>query len=441
MPAQQEKTFKWPSLMADVAAEGYPLLIARALVEPERYSRTDKVPQLAQLLDGALGFSTAVPDSDLYALLDLAFDVVLTIGAGSGYRGFEELLEYALRLIDVLTQRGAPTTYLLLSAARLQACLANQDPVRLNLIERAVSNSQSQAEYVTARLHLARFHVDISDYRGARKHVHACRAALGDQQQGVLGADLESTAGMAVYYTDPRRARDHFELAVRLGRQHHGHPDVSQPTASAMHYLGRIAVDNGNHQLALRLFVEGEKLSDGYLTRHGFYHQRLAEVLTDHGSATEAAYHLSMAESAFAQVGQVSNGLLLLQGSWARWYLHQNDQTGAEHILMKAISASRTDSAPRIELILQAELLRLRLRQRRTVEVMRVLARSAVLYATGEAMTGRHQLIQARTIFLMAMRFLRPSPASAAGRQVPQCPCGADHTRAPEIRTSTRGGP
>ncbi|MEU3290542.1 tetratricopeptide repeat protein [Streptomyces longwoodensis] len=437
MPPQQTASPRWRDLVSRTAASrGYPTKIERALADPAQYSHTEKVPQLAQLLDGALKFPDGIAAKQLSGLMDLAFRVVLTVGAGSTYRGYEEFLEYALRLIEILQARGAPTTQLLLSAARFQACLANGDPLRRSLIERAVEAAQDTPDHVIARLHLARFHIDISDYTGARRHVAQCRAALGAEQDGPLGPDLETTAGITHYYIDPKTARGHFEAAVNLGQRYSEHPAAIQPIATALHYLGRLAADRGEYQLALEYFVHGERQSDDYLTRHGFYHQRLAEILTDHGSAGEAEYHLCRAEETFARVGQVSNGLTLLQGSWARWYLRQGDFARAERNLTSAIQASRRENAPRVELILQAELLRLHLRQRTLSGALRVLARAGILYLTGESINSRrHVLQQARTIAAMTSRFLRPKPIPP-NQQPVSCPCGANHTTQPTTTTT-----
>lgn len=429
VPPEQTASPRWRDLVSRTAASrGYPTKIERALADPAQYSHTERVPQLAQLLDGALKFPDEIAAEQLSGLMDLAFRVVLKVGAGSTYRGYEEFLEYALRLIQVLQARGAPTTQLLLSAARFQACLANGDPARRSLIERAVEAAQDTPDRVIARLHLARFHIDISDYAGAHRHVAECRAAIGAEQDGPLGLDLETTAGITHYYIDPKTARRHFDAAVNLGHRFGAHPAASQPMATALHYLGRLAADRKEYQLALEYLVQGEQRSDDYLTGHGFYHQRLAEILTDHGPASEARYHLCRAEETFARVGQVSTGLTLLQGSWARWYLRQGDFARAERNLTSAIEVSRRESAPRVELILQAELLRLRLRQRTLGGALRVLARAGMLYVSGESSSSRrHVLQQAQTIAAMASRYLRPRPIPPDQPPV-TCPCGADHT-------------
>ncbi|MGQ4344027.1 tetratricopeptide repeat protein [Streptomyces sp. SAS_275] len=420
---------KWQQLALSEARREFPLKIDAALADPSRFAATSQIPRLATLLEAAPLVEDELDSSRLGDLLTLALDTFLTIGAGSDYRYYTEFLTDALRLIHILESRGAPVSSHYLAAARVQAGLANGDPQRHGFIERAVTTARPGKERVVAQLTLARFCIDTSDYSQARKELARCARALDDEDAAFLRADFETTTGLSYYYTDPATARGHFEEAVRLGRQGPDLRAVTQPMATALHYLGRLATARGEHHTAIELFTEGERLSDDYLTGHGYYHQRVAEILIDHGPADDARHHLRRAEETFALVGQRSNGNQLLQGTWARWHLRQDDIAEASNILQAAIKAARRERAPRVQLVLTAELLRVRWRQRRILNMARLLAGAALVYLSGEMGGGpRGMARQSGTVLRMAVQFLLPQRKKGVtdgkGKPLQVCPCG-----------------
>jgi tetratricopeptide (TPR) repeat protein len=345
-------------------------------------------------------------------------------------------LRDALSLIDILAERGAPVSEHLLSAARFQALLANGDHVRRGFIERAVTSSQSADERMRALLTLSRYRTDVSDYHGARRALAECAELLGDEDLAPWRPEYEWSLGVAHFYADPARSSGHFEEAVRLSRPLLlDSPGVRQPLASSLHYLGRLAAAGQEFARALELFVQAERVSDDYLSSHGFYHQRVAEVLIDHGTLPEAEFHLLQSQRTFDQVGQKSSGMSLLGGLWSRFYLRGGEFNKADAALTAAITKSRTEEGPRVELMLLAEKLRLRVRQRRLFGLPVLLCRAVWLYARAEsnrspAMAVRQLVIVGR----QAVRMLLPRRHSSAAPL--SCPCGGNHLERPEAQPS-----
>ncbi|MFE0252244.1 tetratricopeptide repeat protein [Streptomyces sp. NPDC059010] len=436
MSHDQEALSKWQLLSLREATREFPLRIDAALAAPSSFAATAQIPRLATLLDGALLVQEELDSPRLGDLVALAMDTFLTVGAGSEYRYYTEFLADALELIQTLEGRGAAVSSHYLAAARFQAGLANGDPVRRGFIERAVSIAHPGRERLVAQLTLARFCVDTSEYSQAREVLARCENALSTDGAGFLRADFETTTGLSYYYTDPTTAREHFEKAVRLGRQGPDVPAVTQPMATALHYLGRLAAARGEHRAAIELFAEAEQCSDDYLTGHGYYHQRIAEILIDHGPADDARYHLRRAEETFALVGQRSNGYQLLQGTWARWHLRQGETVEASKILNTAITAAQRERAPRVQLVLMAELLRVRWRQHRLISMAGLLAGAVVVYLSGEVGGGvRGMARQGVTVLRMSLRFFIPqrktATADGAETSLRSCPCGTLHEDPP----------
>ncbi|MFG1913237.1 tetratricopeptide repeat protein [Micromonospora sp. NPDC048898] len=417
-------------------AEGerqFPRLAQEALADPRKHASTQGVRKLVTLTSGVLFAADQMDSSTIGRFITLSIDTLLTVGAGTDFRDYEEFLTNAMDLIHLLEKRGVSVSGHYLSAARFQAGIANGAALRRDFIEKAVTTSHTTDEEATALLTLAKYLVDVSDYDGARAALLRCKVAMGEAGEAHLRVDHDMTLGLTYYFSDPETSRAHFQSAVTIGRNHSADRRFRQPLATALHYLGRLSVDRGEPADAIRLLCEAEAFSDDYLTGHGYFHQRLAEVLVDHGSVREAEYHLRAAERTFAIVGQASSGVHVLHGTWARWFVRTGDLRSAVDTLRAAVQQSRRHGAPRVELILLAEMLRVQLKRRRVDAAIPILARAGVVYLGSESIRGPAQFVrQALTVFQRAVRMLRAprtvGTAGSEGRPVPvQCLCGADH--------------
>ncbi|MCZ4509778.1 tetratricopeptide repeat protein [Streptomyces sp. ActVer] len=418
----------WQREVQEEAEEEYPPRIAAAVAHPERYSDPERFPKLALLVSGAVMVQKTLAPELTRVLLGLAFDVALTVGASSRFREHEEFGRSVLALIDVLDETGAPVSGLLLSAARFQALFANGDRSRLDLIVRAVAASRTADERIAALLTMSRSRTDISDYQGARAALAECALLVRQESTSHWGAEYEHSLGLTHYYADPERAAAHFEKSVELGRSVIDRPGVSQAVASSLHYLGRFSAERRDYARALDLYAEGERLSDRRLSSHGYYHQRVAEILVVHGTIEEAAYHLTRSQQTFDQAAQRSSALALLGGTWTDFFLRTGDLDQAEDAVADAIKLSRKEEGgARIELVLLAKRLRLLIRQRRLSALLVLLCRAAWLYVREEldhnpVTAVRQTLVVAR----QGARMVRPGGGSP-GRQPLICPCGEDH--------------
>lgn len=417
-------------------AEGerqFPRLVEAALTNPEQYASTHAARKLVILMGGVLFAADEIDSDTIDHFVTFSIDTLLTIGAGSGFRDYEEFLDNALDLVRVLETRGAPVSSHYLAAARFQAGIANGAALRRNFIERAVATSRTDDETAAALLALAKYLVDVSDYDGARAALVRCSAAIGGSEQAHLRVDHAVTLGLTFYFSEPDSSRTHFETAVTIGRNHTTDRRVHQPLATALHYLGRLAADGGEPADAVRLFCEAEGFSDDYLTGHGYFHQRVAEVLVDHGSRKEAEYHLRAAERTFTIVGQASSGLHVLHGTRARWFVRTGDLQSALETLRAAVRDSRRHGAPRVELVLLAEMLRVHLKRHRIDAAIPVLVRAGLVYMRSESIHKPAQFVrQSITVLQRALRMLRtPRAAGTSGPDfrpvLIECPCGADH--------------
>ncbi|WP_143219050.1 tetratricopeptide repeat protein [Actinokineospora bangkokensis] len=420
----------WQALFTKRADERFPAEITRVIAEPHRYGEPDAMPTLAMLLDAAVITSHRLDASTIHDLVALSFNTLLLAGVNEGFDGHRQFFDSALQLIDLLEHRGHATTMLLLSAARFEARIDNGGARRRQFIERALSAAKDPGERLTALLTVAKFHTDISEYRKALAVLSECRR-LSDNPLTEAAVDIETTTGVCYYYTDVDLAHRHFSDAVAMGGPLAERGDPCQPMATALHYLGRIASDKGQHQAALDHYVAGNNLAEGQLSGKGYFHQRLAEVLLRCGQVDEAEHHLVQAEATFARVGQVSIPLAILNGTWARLFVRTERYDDAERVLLTGLSISRRHGGPRAELMLRAELLTLRIKQGRWRDVLLLALRCLDLFirtelAGAEGNPVKQILAQLRWATTTIGSAFRRKPRREADSQV-TCPCGADH--------------
>ncbi|TCR15987.1 tetratricopeptide repeat protein [Streptomyces sp. BK205] len=441
-------TGRWAQRIADAGRRQWADRIHEAMASPERFRQQSELLELVNLVRLALVVHRRCQTQALATLLDLSFEALLTIGAAGlqqddteseteGFRGHNDFLREALQLISILEHRGASVSPHYLAAARFQAGVLNGSSDRRHYIERAVDTAQQPHERVMALLTYARFHVDISQYTQARRVLELCGPLIDtDSDLETFRTDYERTLGLTYYYSHPRTASQHFKNAVESAR---AFPDDSynqQAGAAAQHYLGRLAADVGDYHRAIELFADANRQHDGHMASHGFYHQRVAEILVDHGTLEETAYHLEKAEDAFDRVDHDSNGRTLLAGTRARFHRRQGNVQAAEEILERFVTKARATREPRVELVLLAEQLRLRIHQRSWSRIPRILLRGAHLYVRHESGTGPKAALQLITVFRQGWRMLRPRRSSDQQAMLP-CPCGLEDHRG---RLSLSGG-
>jgi tetratricopeptide (TPR) repeat protein len=427
MTEAQSALSEWQRLFECRARTRFPEKVARALAEPAPYTRMDAVPELATLLQGAVVAAPQIDAATLFGLVELSFETVLTAGVARDFGEYAQFFDSALQLIDVLRRRHHSTTMLRLAAARFEARVGNGNRRRRSLIEEAVAASLDSGEHVAALLTLAKFHIDVSDYRASRRVLTDCRRIVVAGVPAEFVVDVQTTTGISYYYTDPDKARRYFERAVALGQERMSEPRVNQAVASAIHYLGRLAHDRGDQQVALEHYVTAERLSDNYLSGHGFYHQRLAEILVVHGPVEQAHHHLVRAGAVFARAGQVSIAIAVLDGTWMRYHVRLGHIGEAERIAVHGLALSREHIGPRAEMVLLVELLGLRVRQRRWRAAVPLVLRGASLFLRVEAAGG---VIGSVRQFGTIWRRLAPMLRSRSARQpvLVSCPCGDDHS-------------
>jgi tetratricopeptide (TPR) repeat protein len=425
----QESLTPWQMLFEAQARKRFPEKIEEALVNSRTLSTPTKMPALATLLRAAVVAADEIATDKLAELVRFSLDTILIVGVGPEFSEYMEFAASALQLIELIEVRGAGVSALLLRAARFQAGLGNGSPERRRLIERAVAASQSTSEKIPALLTLARFEADLGHYRSAKRKLNACQGILPHSGHRYGLPDFHTTSGFYYFHVSDRdRARRHFNEAIRLGRGQMHEPGVSQAVSTAIHFLGLIAADQGECVRAIQLFTQAEELADPYLTGHGYYHLRVAELLLTGGRESEIRFHLQKASEIFMTTQQVSTGRAMLDGVWAIYHLRLRELDAAEELLEKALSLSRIHGGRHVELTLLATRAQLRFRQRRLVGMLASMAHRFLLHVRVDLSRGGHGPVGFVGAVVMGLielhRQIRSISIRGEDRSMVSCPCG-----------------
>ncbi|MFF1819739.1 hypothetical protein ACFVWG_20735 [Kribbella sp. NPDC058245] len=418
----------------------------RALFEHERLKLTienaeELLDKAALTPDGQIDVEAAArllervdeytDDLDLKAgLVQLTLEAATLSGAGQNFQLTNRVVAISTKTINGLLEMTPPksTTDLLLALARYESTFNTGGHARRRAVQRALRHALNDTERLRALLTLARVEIDVSKYRRARRLISQCRAIAHDAsapfQQQIL-----VTAGMIEYYNDIDRATSLLTEALAapddppqtvIGRQ--------QPRAEALHYLGRIAGDQGRNRDALQLLFAAQEISEGRLTGRGFHNLRVAEILMRERLLDEAQVHLALARKLFAQGQDTGAGEAMLHSAEATHLLLKDDPAAAAKVLRRATNQSRAKNFPRGELLCNARLAKLELKRRNLNAVLTLIPRTTFVLFRYELRDSTLLLLRkGRTLARMARQQLSADDDRTPNRQsVTHCPC-AEH--------------
>jgi tetratricopeptide (TPR) repeat protein len=388
---------------------------------------------LAVLLQRVAEHLTGIDYLLVAEFLEFALDAAVMAGAGRSFTMNEDFLSAADRIIELLAEHGRPISDLLLAKARYHAVLDDRGKSRGEAIIQAIEVSTTVSESTRAMLTLAKYYIDHSKYRKARKVVRRCSEMLaGSEHQEIHQPDLLVTTGISYFFTDINRSESYFTAALREGASYADEPDVQSAVATAYHYIGRILAARDEYKDALESYVTGQKYSPQRLASTGWYHLRMADVLLDCNSLEDAFYHLEQARKIFEQGQVISSGNVVLGSTDSRYHVMIGQPDSANEILEKAAVRAREDRYPRGELICLIQLMRSRFRQKRYLSCLAAAKRAVWVFIHSEAESGFSALpSQLRTGSLIAYRILRSWSSNGGVTRTDVsvwCPCGDNHT-------------
>jgi hypothetical protein len=395
------------------------------------------IDRLTDLLQRAVDWGATADDDGFVDFVASTVDVVVRQGVGEEFRRPDELIEAMDGAAAALARRGRPTTDLHLARATYLATLSNGGPARRAAIESAITSAQSPEELLRARLTLARFCIDVSDYEKARQIADECeQMALSTPHGGAARIEILATRTLATYYVDHQRATPGFQQIIDLARAFPNSAEIQRIAGEAHHFLGRTHALNREYEPALLEMVEGQRLAwrSGVQQRKSlaFFHIRMADVLLDAGSLDDARYHVEEASWLLRVVQESSAAEAQVDVLAARLHLHRGDWRWAEEVLRSAIAVMRRDHHFRGALVGMAQLVRVYAAGHHYGRAIVTAARLVALWWTTESTSpaGRPRASRWQSARVAAQTARRAVTwRQRTSKPGLRCPCGASHER------------
>ncbi|GAA3251145.1 hypothetical protein GCM10017691_63690 [Pseudonocardia petroleophila] len=351
------------------------------------------------------------------------------------------------RIIDLQESRRDTTTKLWLTLARFRSMISLEDDRReeaLNAaLESAPVGSALWAESVLAK---AWYLNDISRYGDALRIVGRLRQAIPQElYDGYYACGADTMAGVALFtsFRDLGAARQKLTRACTFSKEADDDVQLRRWTATAHHYLGRIAEVDRDYPEALARYVQGHALQTRCpeeLQSIAFIHLRMSEPLIALGYFDEAEDHLRTAAQVCSDYADYSSGRLQVQLGFATLDVAK----GRTGFALQTIDATRNEARAigywRGELLCLGYKCAVLLRTRSVLRLVPVLLDIIMTMRGGELGRGNaaRLLLRLPTVLGVAVRRMsfRPSrplqPATTTG-----CPCRV-HTPADAVAA---GGP
>lgn len=254
-------------------------------------------------------------DSQLLAIFVDEFSRLAANLGEPGGVGVDTALDQAIGAAGGGTES---TSRLYIAKARYYRTLINENDKRLAAIISAVSNSTlGSEEWAEAMLELSGYYSDTSRYREALEVVSDLRRKLNPDLLSLkyeCGAKVREAAALFGTFRELSRIERNMHQAIDKYRQRVDEDeDLVRWVAMAYYYLGRVAEAQRRYTDSLESYIRGLKIRergpDDYRVM-GFFHLRIAELLTVTGNLSGARDHLNYASHLYRTCSNQSSGWL-----------------------------------------------------------------------------------------------------------------------------------
>ena len=245
---------------------------------------------LLYTLDRALAQPALVPPDLLAEYISELTRLMENVGAGLDFRAAID------RAVNYYQTTNQSTIDLLLSKVEYLRLTDTESADKERALETAQQAAQNPTEEMKVLLKLIQYHIDSSQYQLAEATCQrAAEVIKANVEVQRYSAKISDLLGITYFYRfKPRTARHHLEEACQAGAR----DDDEHTLGEALHYLGRIAMDEGDFAAAMRFLIDGNQHQPDNLADTAWYHLRLGNLLVKSGLAQEARDHLARAAGA-----------------------------------------------------------------------------------------------------------------------------------------------
>ncbi|MFF2183875.1 tetratricopeptide repeat protein [Streptomyces sp. NPDC058155] len=317
-------------------------------VEAGREVSDTQLKDAATVLDNVMRYGVEVDSLLLAHFLTRLTQVSVSAGEHGDRFDGHDLITAIDRSMPLVEAAGLATWPLHVARASYYSRQDDGRNARREALDAARLVCAGDRDTVEVGLMLAQLHIDLCEYRAARRLLAECRRLCDDPVCADRLPELHICYGNLYYVQGSLKAAlHHFQSALATA----GDPvptTAYRAAVRAHHYSGKILSALGRHQEALDQLIRIEGyacVSEAERNRRaGFLHLRLGEVLTAGGSLDEAHHHLCESRKIFVQLRESGTAQAILDSAVATLLMRQGWRRDALAVLAGAVRAARRDN-------------------------------------------------------------------------------------------------
>lgn len=396
--------------------------------EPAAYLHMDAT-NLLHTLDWALKNSYMLQPALLNAYISELIKIMENLGAGPDFTIHID------QAISFYHEIGYPVFDLLLAKSRYLRLTEMDSLARKKALEAALKIVQEPKEVSEALINLAIYYNDTSQYHQAIK---ICQQVLGlfeKENPTENKATALTLIGLNYFNLFEYDASKHY---FELGYQEALNFSDADNIATALHYLGRIEVNNGDLRKALTFFLEGQKYQDTLdVGAHAFIELRIGELLIASGRLDQALDHLTLSRDTFGKMRFNSSGVIQAELAIADLYVAQKKYDKAETTIQKALEYTQNSKFFRGELLCFVKLFWVYFRQFHMFKASGTLIQAGLTWRGGELQRNDGLKLLIKYLYQVLstpLKILRRVPHTITGgssfnvQKVESCTCDIHFT-------------
>lgn len=290
---------------------------------------------LLHTLDWALSQPELVNPELLAAYVTELARLMENAGAGIEFRMAVD------KAIDLYSAEEKSTVDLYLAKVEYLRLTDTGSQEKEKALRAAAQAAKSPEDSTKVMLKLAQYYIDSSQYKLAIQTCIECEKLISENTNlHYYSPKVSDLLGITFYYLfDYETAKSHLHRACELGYKHNDHHTIGE----ALHYLGRVAMDQGDPLQAMNNFIAGWQHQPDNLADSAWYHLRMGNLLVAVNLIKQASDHFRQAQDVFLRIEYDGSALVQVELGWADIYKAEKEYRLAEQHYFKAIEfAQRT---------------------------------------------------------------------------------------------------
>lgn len=373
---------------------------------------------LLHTLDIALSYPHLVDAVDLASYMSELIQVMENLGAGSMFT------EYIDRAIELFQNIGLPVSNLYLAKADYIRIEDLGGLSRKIALDSALKHANTSDELAKSIIGTIVYYLESGRQKSSIK---TCQEALNliksNQVPEIYEAEVLAHLGINHFdLFNFKIAQEIFEQCYEAATKFSSHVEM----ATALHYLGRIALVNCDLASALKLYLDGLNHQEQSIPSFGSIasvHLRLGELLTSAGVIQQALEHLFLSQELFRKI-HYSLGIIQVDVAIASIYASEGKMQKAGDILQGALRFAREGNLARGELICLEKIFLLSLSR---LHILRAIA--SIFQALG---TGHMRLLISYLLRYIPRQLKQLGSKDCTDSKIDCCPCSIHY---PQVKT------